>query len=81
MTREEALSWIAGIFEEPVENIKAETPREDIGAWDSIGVLNLIAAFDEKFSIQLSDEEVGQMKTINDVLNILEHRGILPAVA
>jgi acyl carrier protein len=77
MTRDEALTWVAGIFEEPLENVKPETPRENIAAWDSIGVLNLIAAFDEEFGIQLSDDEVGQMKAVDDILNVLGQRGIL----
>jgi acyl carrier protein len=80
MTQEEALAWVAGIFEEPVENIKPETSAENVAAWDSLGVLNLMAAFDEKFGIQLRDDEIRQMRGVKDILDVLTRHGILQSV-
>ena len=42
ITTDEAISWIADVFEDTVDNIKPEMNREDIPGWDSLGVLNLI---------------------------------------
>jgi acyl carrier protein len=77
MTKDEALEWIADIFEEPVENIRPESSREDIEAWDSLGVLNLIAYLDEDLDIQMSDEEVQQIRGVQDILAVLERNGAL----
>jgi acyl carrier protein len=75
MTQQEALAWVAEIFQEPVGNIKPETSREDIAAWDSLGVLNLMSAFDTNFNIQVPD--VSQLKTVKDILDLLGQHGLL----
>ena len=75
MTRDEALVWLAGVFEEPPGNVRADTPRDEIGGWDSLGVLTLMADLDEKFNIQLSENESREMTSIQDLLAFLEKRG------
>jgi acyl carrier protein len=77
MTQQEALTWIAELFEEPVENIQPETFRENIPGWDSLGLLNLMSGLDSNFNIQLPDGEVGQLKVVNDILAILRQHGVL----
>ena len=77
MTLSEALEWIANLFEEAVEKIKPETAREEIDAWDSLGVLTLIAALDEKFNILMTEKEIGELKKVNDILDILRKNGKL----
>ena len=37
MTYEDALAWIADIFEESRENIHPELKRNEIETWDSLG--------------------------------------------
>ena len=75
MTQEEALDWIAELFEEPREKITPETDRKAIPAWDSLGVLTLMAALDEKFNIILSDKDVRGMEKVADLLQILRRNG------
>ncbi len=77
ITQNEALQWIAGLFEEPADRIAAVTPREAIPAWDSLGMLTLMAGLDERFDIRLSAEEVTQMKSIGAILEVLDRRGVL----
>lgn len=77
MNIEEALTWIADLFEEPVEDIKPETLREDIPAWDSLGVLTLMASLDEDFDILLTDEEMQELQKIDDIFEILRENGHL----
>jgi acyl carrier protein len=79
MTVQQAFAWIENIFEAPVESINLETTSEDIEAWDSLGVLNLMAALDEEFGIQLEDDEIEKLKTVKDVLAVLSHYGKLEA--
>ena len=75
MNMDEAIAWIADLFEEPVENIQPETLKEDIPAWDSLGVLALMASLDEEFGILLTDEEMQELEKVNDIFDILRRNG------
>lgn len=77
MTQEDALKWVAELFEESADKISPSTAREDIPAWDSLGVLTLMADFDEKHDIVLSDEDMKAMKTVDDILEVLRKHGKL----
>lgn len=77
MTTNEAIEWIAELFEEPVENITHETLRDEIPAWDSLGILTLMARLDEDFEILLEEEEVQELRSINDILEALRRHGKL----
>ena len=75
MTRDEALAWIADIFEESPDDVSAETPRTDLPAWDSLGVLTLMASLDSDFDILLSEEDMLALDTVGDILEVLEKHG------
>jgi acyl carrier protein len=77
MTREDAIKWIADIFEEPAERMTPDTPRSEITAWDSLGVLTLMARFDEDLSILLSEAELQEFHRIGDVLEAMKRHGKL----
>lgn len=75
MTHEEALEWIAEVFEEPAENITPEMTRDDVKGWDSLGILNLMAALDEEFNIQMSENELFETQSVKDILELLRKYG------
>ena len=75
MNQTEALTWIADLFEESPEKIQPDTKREAIPAWDSLGVLTLMAALDEQFDIILSEEEMQTLQSVQDILNVLTKNG------
>jgi len=77
MTYEELLEWIAEVFEELAENITPETRRDDVKGWDSLGILTLMAALDEEFDIQLSEAELFETQTVEDILEIFRKHGHL----
>ncbi len=77
ITTHDALQWIAGLFEEPADRIMATTPREEIPAWDSLGILTLMAGLDERFDIRLSAAEIGSLQSVGAILKILDQRGCL----
>ena len=77
MTLEETLQWIANIFEEPVENIKSDTPRDEIVAWDSLGILTLMAGLNEEFDITMTETEIQDMKSVQDILDLFKGKGKL----
>ena len=76
MTRDEALVWLAGVFEEPAENVRPDTAREEIFGWDSMGVLTLMADMDDRFNIRLGAKDLKDMTKVQDVLNVLERHGV-----
>lgn len=75
---DEILAWVAEIFETPLEKIRPETKREEIEAWDSLGILTLIARMDEDFHILLSDEEIQRLRSVGDIVDFLNQRGANP---
>lgn len=77
MNTQESLEWISEVFEESPGRISAGTARSAIPGWDSLGTLSLIAGFDEKFDIQLSEQEIEGMTSVEDILAILRRHGAL----
>lgn len=77
MKTQEALSWISDVFEEAPGRIAAATLRKEIPGWDSLGTLSLIAALDERFDIQLSEQDIESLQSVNDVFDILRRNGKL----
>ena len=77
---EEALAWIAEMFEEPAGRLDRETPRSEIEAWDSLGQLVLMSGLDQRFGIQLSQEELSSLASVGDILHALKaHNRLLDA--
>ncbi len=77
MKIEEALAWIANVFEEPSDKVNRDTPRDAIQAWDSLGMLTLMSVLDEEFEIFLSEDQVQDMKSVDDILDVLRSHGML----
>jgi acyl carrier protein len=48
---------------------------DDLGA-DSLDLVELIMEMEENFGIQISDEELEKIRTIQDVINYLKSKGI-----
>ena len=77
MTIEEALQWIAEVFEESPGRITATTLRKEIPGWDSLGTLSLIAALDERFDIHLSEQDIEAIQGVANLFEILRRTGAL----
>lgn len=77
MNTHEVLNWIAEIFELPAGSISVDTLRKDIPAWDSLGVLTLIAGLDEDFDIHLTEDEIQEIRSVKDILDLLQRHGHL----
>ena len=71
MTEQEAVEWIAKVFETSPEQLTPDTPREGVAAWDSLGVLTLMANLDSDFGIVLTDDDVQGIKTVGDILHVI----------
>lgn len=77
MTLDEALAWLAEIFEEAPGRLHAGMRRDEVPAWDSLGQLLLMAALDRQFQIRLTPAELASFTTVRHVLDVLDRRGHL----
>lgn len=48
---------------------------DDLGA-DSLDLMELIMEMEENFSVQISDEELENIRTIQDVIDFLRTKGV-----
>ena len=46
---------------------------EDLGA-DSLDTVEMLMAFEEEFGISIPDEQAMQMKTIKDIVNLIDEK-------
>ncbi|MPZ18403.1 MAG: hypothetical protein GEV06_10890 [Luteitalea sp.] len=77
VSQDEALAWVAEMFEESRENIQPATARDAIPAWDSLGQLVLMAQLDERFGIRLTESELPGLQSVQDILDVLHRHGRL----
>lgn len=75
MTQRDGVEWIANLFEISPEQLTPDTLRDAISAWDSLGVLTLMASLDSDFGIVLTDDEVQEIKKVGDILDIMRRNG------
>ena len=67
----EILVEVLGVSE---DDVKLESKFvDDLGA-DSLDLVELIMAFEDKFGIEISDEEAEKMVTVKDVLDYISSK-------
>ena len=62
------------LFSLPLDRIKPESSPESIDSWDSTQHLNFVLALEEKFDLQLSPEEMEQMRNVGDAAKVIESK-------
>ena len=60
------------LFGVPKERISPASTPETIETWDSIQHLSLVLALEEKFGVQISPEEIEEMKSIAAITKVIE---------
>lgn len=69
---EQVRTLASDLFAIPPSKINSASSPETVENWDSVQHLNLVLALEEKFNLQLMPEEIEQMKTIGDVVKLVE---------
>lgn len=62
------------LFSLPLDRIKPESSPESIDSWDSTQHLNFVLALEEKFDMQLSPEEMEQMRNVGEAAKVIESK-------
>lgn len=74
MTREKIKEKIVGIIEDlgvGVEVTEESSLANDLG-FDSLDVVELTINVEKEFRIDISDDEVSEVKTVKDVIDVVE---------
>ncbi|QTA37809.1 acyl carrier protein [Thermosipho ferrireducens] len=78
MEREELLRQISRVLAEkldiPIEEIdESSNIIDDLGA-DSLDVVDLIMILEDEFGIRIEDDELEQIVSVSDVIDIIENK-------
>lgn len=66
---EKVLEILKDLFElDTVDTTCSQTTCEK---WDSMGQLNLVVELESEFDVTLEPEEIGEMKSFDDIIRIL----------
>jgi len=60
------------LFSIPLSRITPESSPENIESWDSTQHLNFVLALEEKFGLQMSPEEMEQMRSVGEAAKLVE---------
>ena len=73
-TLDEVRGIASDILGVPATRLNAASSPDNVENWDSVQHLNLVLALEERFSLQLSPEEIEQMKTLGDTAKLIESK-------
>lgn len=69
---EKVLEILKDLFElDTVDTTCSQTTCEK---WDSMGQLNLVVELESEFDVTLEPEEIGEMKSYDDIIRILKSK-------
>lgn len=71
---EKVLEILKNLFE--LDTVDETCSQESCEKWDSMGVLNLVVELESEFDVSLEPEEIGEMKSFNDIVRILKEKGL-----
>ncbi len=60
-------------LEVSIDKLTLDTTFEDIDA-DSLDIVELVMALEEEFDLEISDQEIENIKTIGDVVRYIESK-------
>jgi acyl carrier protein len=76
LTREEILPTVteivAKVFGLPIEELSPELDLRQIEGVDSVKVLRAVATIEQRYDIELEDEDVFTLKSIDDLTTVIE---------
>lgn len=71
---EKILEILKNVFE--LETVDRTCSQATCEKWDSMGQLNLVVELETEFDVSLEPEEIGEMKSFEDIVKVLFSKGI-----
>ena len=65
--KEKFLELFKEVFEMEDEDLNFEDNFRDLDTWDSLTHLSLIAMLDDEYDVQIEEEELKKLNTVNDI--------------
>jgi acyl carrier protein len=65
-------SLVSRVFDVDVKSINDKSSPDNIESWDSLGHMNLVAALEEEFGIQLDDDDIDDLRNVALIVNIVQ---------
>ena len=79
-TREEIVSGLAEVLEEvagtPTENVKPEAAFDKDLDVDSLTMVEVVVACEERFGVSIPDEALEEMRTVGDAVKYIADAGV-----
>ena len=69
---EKVLEILKNVFE--LETVDTTCSQQTCEKWDSMGQLNLVVELESEFDVSLEPEEIGEMKSFEDIIRILKSK-------
>jgi acyl carrier protein len=66
----------AEVFAIPESSVVDDLSLKEIANWDSMSHMHLIVRLEENFAIQLSGDQIADMKTVGDARQALKTLGV-----
>jgi acyl carrier protein len=71
MDRQTFLHHVDELLELPTGTLKGPEPLSSLENWNSIAVVSFIALVDEHYEHSISPRQLGNCKTVDDLLNLI----------
>jgi acyl carrier protein len=69
-------NMIEAVFDEDFESVETASTFSEIESWDSLNYIRLVVAIQAEFGIELTAQEIQQIKSIPAIRKILKARGL-----
>lgn len=66
----------AEVFAIPEKKVNNSLTLREISSWDSMSHMMLIARVEEAFSVELTGDEIADFRSVSDVREALNRRGV-----
>ncbi|HOO64806.1 MAG TPA: acyl carrier protein [Synergistaceae bacterium] len=68
----EKITLLAETLDTDEEILTPAKELEQLEEWDSMGIISVIAMLDKKYGVQLKADQIQALKSVGDILNIME---------
>lgn len=74
--KEEIISLIASVLEIPEENIQENTNLVNDLGLESLDLVDLVAAFENKYGVEILDKDIKNLQTVKDIIDYIEKKNV-----
>ena len=73
MNKKEKLSMLEEMMDLESNTLKEDQLLDELEEWDSMTSLSFILLMDEQFNQIISGDEIKRLRTVSDMLSLMEH--------